>query len=270
MTSQSSLFVGSIPEVYDAGLGPVLFHDFADDLARRIGAMAPEAVLEIAAGTGILSRRLRDALPDASRLVVTDLNPPMLAVARGKFAAGEAVEFGQVDAMSLPFEEGSFDLVASQFGVMFLPDKVAAFREAARVLRPGGRYVFSTFGPRSDNPFAEIVNGALERMFPDDPPKFYSVPFSYGDPAVVIRDMKAAGWADVEHEVLSQERTVADLAGFTRALIYGNPVIDQIRQRATAEPDAVVAEVRARFLDAFGPEPVTLRLRVVVFVGSLS
>lgn len=267
MKNESSLFVGTIPEAYDAGLGPVLFEDFAADFVRRVGA--PEAVLEIAAGTGILSRKLRDALPRASRLVVTDLNPPMLEVARRKFAADEKVEFGEADAMALPFDDASFDLVACQFGVMFFPDKIAAFREAARVLRPGGRYIFSSWGSHGENAFARIVHATLESFFPADPPPFYRVPFSYGDPGLATRDMRAAGWTAIDHAVLSEDRAIADFGGFTRSLIYGNPVLDQIRQRGGVGPDEIVSALRERFLDAFGPQPVTLRLQTHVFVGAL-
>ena len=129
MASVSSQFVGQIPEAYDLGLGPVLFHDCADDLARRAAALAPSDVLELAAGTGIASRRLRDALPPDATLVASDLNPPMLEVARRKFRPDERVAFREADAMALPFPAASFDLVVCQFGVMFFPDKPASFRE---------------------------------------------------------------------------------------------------------------------------------------------
>jgi SAM-dependent methyltransferase len=149
MNDSANQFIGSIPENYDNGLGPNIFVDYADDLARRAGAGASD-VLELAAGTGIVSRRLRDALAPGARLTVTDLNPPMLEVAQAKFHNGEAVEFTQANAMELPFGNAQFDLVVCQFGVMFFPDKTASYREAARVLRPdGGQSVFP-YRPRGN------------------------------------------------------------------------------------------------------------------------
>jgi ubiquinone/menaquinone biosynthesis C-methylase UbiE len=147
MSDRAADFTGSIPAFYDHGLGPVFFTDFADDIARRVAATAPLRVLEIAAGTGIVTRRLRDILPVEAHLTATDLNPPMLEVARGKFRPDETIEFQPADATALPFPEASFDALVCQFGVMFFPDKDKGFREAHRVLVSKGRCVFSVWVP---------------------------------------------------------------------------------------------------------------------------
>ena len=165
MAETNVQFVGSIPENYDRGLGPNIFADYAEDLALRAGRVGAGSVLELAAGTGIVSRKLRDVLAPEVKLVVTDLNPPMLDVARSKFRVGERVEFAEADAMALPFTDAEFDVIVCQFGVMFFPDKVASFREAARVLRPGGHYVFNTWGTMSANPFSEIGHEVTARFF---------------------------------------------------------------------------------------------------------
>src|SRR5260221_7698003 len=141
MSDQAGNFVGSIPEHYDRGLGPVLFADFADEMAGRVAAFAPRRVLETSAGTGIVTRRLRDLLPPETQIVATDLNPPMLDVARAKFAPGERLEFERADATALPFPDQAFDAVVCQLGVMFFPDKEKSYRDAYRVLAPGGRYL---------------------------------------------------------------------------------------------------------------------------------
>jgi SAM-dependent methyltransferase len=265
MTAVFSQFVGTIPSFYDSGLGPVLFEDFADDLVRRCAALDPQAVLELAAGTGIVSRRLAEAIAPRARLVVTDLNAPMLGIARQKLADRPEIEFAEVDAQALPYADATFDLVVCQFGVMFFPDRRAAYREAARVLRPGGQYLFSTWGPWSVNPFAAGVQGVVEAHFPADPPGFYKVPFSCGDPDAVLRDLEAAGWRGTEYQTLRQTRVVADPAGFATALVHGNPLIAEIRQRGHVDPEVVVADVLAALVGRFGTAPMEIPLQTMVF-----
>jgi len=174
MSDNAASFVGSIPEHYDRDLGPVLFADYAEEMAKRIAALGPQRVLETSAGTGIVSRRLRDLLASSTRLTVTDLNPPMLDIARTKFRAGETVEFRPADATELPFPEQSFDAVVCQFGVMFFPDKEKSYREAYRVLRPGGRYLFSVWDAHRYNAYARLGHGLVTELFPADPPQFLS------------------------------------------------------------------------------------------------
>jgi ubiquinone/menaquinone biosynthesis C-methylase UbiE len=172
-------FRGNIPEHYDSGLGPVVFVDYATDIATRTAAYGPVRVLETAAGTGIVTRKLRDLLPPGVHVTATDLNAPMLEVARTKFKSGEKVEFRPADAAALPFSDGSFDAVVCQFGVMFFPQKDASYREVYRVLASGGRYLFSVWDSHQHNPFGRIAHEITARFFPADPPQFYTVPFSY-------------------------------------------------------------------------------------------
>ncbi len=181
MISQSSRFIGNIPVHYDEGLGPRIFFDYADELARCVVEHRPRSVLELAAGTGIVTRRLRDALPDDCHLLASDLNAPMLEVAQAKFDAGESVGFETADATDLRFDDGLFDLVTCQFGVMFFPDKAKSYSEVLRVLKPGGNYVFNVWGSWDKNPYAEIVHHVIADFFPDNPPGFYRVPFGCYD-----------------------------------------------------------------------------------------
>ena len=227
MTDQSASFVGAIPEYYDALLGPLMFDDYGADLASCIAAVAPKAVLELAAGTGIVSRKLRDALPPSCSLLVSDLNPPMLDVARQKFHANESVRFEALDATNLPFEDASFDALACQFGVMFFPDKMASYKEALRVLRPGGSYVFNVWGTWEQNPFARIAFEAVATFFPpDDPPVFYRVPFSYNDVDTIRGALTEAGFASVTTRSVQLQKDLPSAEDFGRGLIFGNPMID--------------------------------------------
>jgi ubiquinone/menaquinone biosynthesis C-methylase UbiE len=172
MSDREAAFVGNIPTFYDQGLGPVFFADFADDIARCVAVSAPIRVLETAAGTGIVTRRLRDLLPREAQLTATDLNPPMLEVASEKFGPEERVTFQPADATSLPFPDNSFDALVCQFGVMFFPDKDQANREAYRVLARNGRYVFSVWDSHRHNPVGRVMTEIATRFFPVDPPQF--------------------------------------------------------------------------------------------------
>ena len=136
MSSSAAGFSGSVPALYDLHLGPVLFEPYASDLVSRLPSGDRLRVLEIACGTGIVTRRLQEALPDAA-IVATDLNEPMIDYARGAVPA-PGILWQQADAQALGFDDGSFDVVVCQFGFMFLPDKVQGFREARRVLASGG------------------------------------------------------------------------------------------------------------------------------------
>jgi ubiquinone/menaquinone biosynthesis C-methylase UbiE len=263
MNDQSASFIGSVPENYDRGLGPVLFTDFADDMARRAAASAPRRVLETCAGTGIVTRRLRDLLPANAKLVATDLNPPMLDMARSKFRPDEAVEFQPADATDLPFPDQSFDAVVCQFGVMFFPDKEKSYREAYRALEPGGRYLFSVWDAHRFNPAPRLTHELLGRLFPDDPPRFYEVPFAYHRIDPIREAATEAGFSDFRAAVLHIDKAVPDVASFARGLIYGNPVVEQIRTRG-GDPDRIFETLSVAMRREFG-DPGRVPLQAVMF-----
>src|SRR6185369_819988 len=128
MAKVDTVFTGSIPTLYDKYLGSMIFQPYADDMAQRLSGLRQGSVLEIAAGTGIVTQALINMLPPAVSIVATDLNQAMIDVAAVKDTANR-VSWQQVDAQILPFPDASFDAVVCQFGVMFFPDKPKAFRE---------------------------------------------------------------------------------------------------------------------------------------------
>ncbi|WP_171122072.1 MULTISPECIES: class I SAM-dependent methyltransferase [unclassified Ruegeria] len=269
MTTNSASFVGDIPTHYDKGLGPNIFVDYAALIAEKCCDEPASSVIELAAGTGIVSRFLRDKLPAEASLLVTDLNAPMLEVAKAKFSGDENIQFAVANAMELPFDGPEFDLMVCQFGVMFFPDKIASYREAARVLRPGGRYVFNVWSPMSENPFSQMAHELMQKVFPDDPPGFYKVPFHYGDPATVLGDLSSAGWSNVTHETIKIQKKIQDLEVFSRSLVFGNPLIDEINERGGVDPEDVVKEFRAELENRFGPDGMTMPLSATMFVCRL-
>ena len=258
-------FTGTIPQVYDQGLGPVIFADFAAEMARRVAALAPESVLEIAAGTGIVTRELRDALRRSARLTATDLNPPMLDMARAKFRPAEDVVFQAADALALPFGDASFDLVVCQFGIMFYPDRDQATREAFRVLKPGGHYLFSTWDSHRYNPNARIAQTVVERFFPVDPPRFYHVPFSCHEIDPIRQSCNDAGFTGFSVQVLTLDKVVPDTAVFAHAMVHGNPLVNQIAERDGVDAADVVAALRQAMDAEFGADPARMPLQVLIF-----
>jgi SAM-dependent methyltransferase len=248
LTSTDTDFSSSIASLYDRLLGPMLFRPYAEDLARRIAAAAPAAILETAAGTGIVTEAIAAAVP-AARLVATDLNQAMLDVAAARIAAPN-VTFRQADALALPFPDAAFDVVACQFGAMFFPDRVRGYREALRVLRPGGRFLFSVWDRIEANPASDLIAKAVAALYPDDPPDFLArVPFGYHDVALVEVDLRAAGFDEIAVEtVVLRSRGSAEQAAI--GLCQGSPLRAEIEARgdleaATAAAAAALARLTA-------------------------
>jgi SAM-dependent methyltransferase len=192
--SADEVFAGSIPKIYDTYLVPLIFEPYAADLAHRLRTRPLSRVLEIAAGTGVVTRALASALPEGTDIIATDLNQAMLDQASA-VGTKRAVEWRQADAMQLPFQDKTFDAVVCQFGVMFFPEKVKAYSEAYRVLRPGGIFIFNVWGRIEDNEFADTVTTALESVFPTDPPRFMArTPHGYHDHGQIARDLAKGGF----------------------------------------------------------------------------
>src|SRR5882762_11702934 len=188
------VFTGSIPKLYETYLVPLIFEPYAADLVDRLASRSLTRVLEIAAGTGVVTRKLASVLPGNVSIIATDLNQPMLDMASA-IGTKRPVELRQADAMQLPFGDGTFDAVVCQFGVMFFPDKVKAFSEARRVLRSGGVFIFNVWDRIKENEFADTVTTALESLFPTDPPRFMArTPHGYYDRPTIERDLASGGF----------------------------------------------------------------------------
>ncbi len=263
--SRDTTFVGSIPLIYDTHLVPLTFQSYAEDLAARLRTRQPSRVLEIAAGTGVVTRALAAALPAGTAIVATDLNQAMLD--RGA-AVGTArpVEWRQADAMQLPFPDGAFDAVVCQFGVMFFPDKVKAFAEVRRVLGAGGVFVFNVWGRLEDSELEHAVTDALASVFPDDPPRFLArTPHGYNDPGAIARDLANAGFGAPPAITTVDMRSRASSPRIP-ALAYcqGTPVRNEIEARDASRLDEATNVVEAAIAARFGVGPIEGKMRALV------
>jgi ubiquinone/menaquinone biosynthesis C-methylase UbiE len=256
MSATDKLFAGSIPEVYDRLLVPLIFQPYADDLAARAAAAEPRTVLEVAAGTGAVTRALAARLPPTARMVVTDLNPPMLEHARSRLTDGR-IDWRQADALALPFADASFDAVVCQFGVMFFPDRVQGYREARRVLTPGGHYLFNAWDEIAANEFADVVTQALAEIFPHDPPRFLArTPHGYHDADAIRRDLEAAGFSDIAVEVVAHRSRAHSAREVAVAYCQGTPLRNEIEARDAARLEEATARAAQAIAQRFGPGPV--------------
>ncbi len=264
MTDPNAVFAGSIPENYDRYIGPVLFEPYARDLARRLEAQKGSRVLEVACGTGIVTRHLRERLPAHARFVATDLNPPMLDYARRKLAGVGGIDWQPADACVLPFPEASFDVLVCQFGLMFVPDKPAALKEARRVLAKGGTFLLSVWDSLERNVFARLAHETIASFFPEDPPTFYQVPFSLHRTDHLKELLAGAGFADVRIEPLSLRGESPRARDLARGLVEGNPVGNTIRERGRVTVDEVIEAVGKVLAREFGDLPVRIPLHAFV------
>jgi ubiquinone/menaquinone biosynthesis C-methylase UbiE len=251
--SEVTRFVGSIPELYDRHLGPVLFEPYARDLAARVPARAKH-VLEIAAGTGRLTRQLLAVLPADTVLIATDLNEPMIAEGMRRVGADPRLSWQTADALELPFEDGGFDAVVCQFGLMFVPDKQGALREMRRMLAPGGTLLLSTWDALERNGATAVLQARVLEAFPSDPPLFFKTPFSMPDPDELRALAEAAELRDVRVETVAKVAEAESAADFAAGLVRGNPLYLQLVERGTDAP-AFEAKVAAALAREFGDSP---------------
>jgi SAM-dependent methyltransferase len=259
------IFAGSVPRLYQEHLVPLIFEPYAQDLARRLAARKLSRVLEIAAGTGVVTRRMASALPAGVAIVASDLNPGMLATAR-ELGTSRPVEWREADALQLPFGDGEFDAVVCQFGVMFFPDKAKAFSEARRVLRPNGVLLFNVWDRIEENEFADAVTDALATLFPADPPRFMArTPHGYFERAAIERDLRAGGFASPPRFDTVAARSIAASARIP-ALAYcqGTPLRNEIEARDPARLGEATDAAAAAIARRVGTGPVDGKIQAHV------
>jgi ubiquinone/menaquinone biosynthesis C-methylase UbiE len=262
MAETSINFSGSIPQLYDRYLGPVLFEPYAADLARRAAAQATGPVLEMACGTGIVTQQLRAHLAPEVEIVATDLSQPMLDYAQAKLPTLKNVTWRQADIAALPFPDAAFPTVVCQFGLMFVPDKQAAFREARRVLRTGGVFAFNVWDKVTANPFVHITHETLAKLFPVDPPQFLT-PFTFNDPEVLRQLLTTQGFSNIQLETVRLEARSESANALATGFVQGSPFSAAIQERG-ASFESVIAAVAEALAQHGGAAPFRSTLQAVV------
>jgi SAM-dependent methyltransferase len=267
MNATDRVFAGSIPALYDRYLGPLIFEPYADDLAQRLAGMTAGCLLETAAGTGILTRALTRMLSPAVEITATDLNQAMLDFAAVQPGVSR-VAWRQADALHLPFDDRAFEVVVCQFGVMFFPDRIAAYAEARRVLKPNGRFLFSVWDRIEENEFAAMVTDAVSSIFPADPPHFLArTPHGYHDIARIRDDLAAAGYLHVGIETLEHRSRAPSARDPAIGYCQGTPLRNEIESRAAHRLAEATAIATAAIAARFGTGPVDGKIRAHIFTA---
>jgi ubiquinone/menaquinone biosynthesis C-methylase UbiE len=268
MLEKDKLFVGSIPENYDHYMVPLIFEPFAMDLARRAASLSPGVVLETAAGTGVVTRALAPKLASGARYIITDLNQPMLDYAASQQGFDSRLEWRQADALALPFENAAFDLVCCQFGAMFFPNRISGYREAKRVLKPGGHFLFNVWDRIEENVFADDVTNALARMFPDDPPRFLArTPHGYHDKALIRAELEEAGFSHVVIETKAEQSRASSPRIPALAYCHGTVLRSEIEARAPGKLDVATDCAASAIADRHGDSEVTAKIQAHVIMA---
>jgi len=269
MTEFTDGFKGSVPEAYDIYLVPLMFTPYAEDLVRRIIPLAPQSVLEIAAGSGVVTRLLAPALDPACRFVASDLSPPMLDRARAMQPDPDRVEWQVADALALPFADQSFDVVFFQFGAMFFPDKAKAYAQIKRVLKPGGAMIFNVWDAVAHNDIPAIGSRAVANMFGDGSGNpIEAGPFGYFDKDVIRADLAAGGFSAVDIDTVSCTSTVPSAMHAAIGLCQGTPLRFMIEEGLDEPLETVTEKVAQILRDQFGEGPITGSLQAHVITAT--
>jgi ubiquinone/menaquinone biosynthesis C-methylase UbiE len=268
MLETDKVFAGSIPENYDRYMVPLIFEPFATDLAQRAASLVPSTILETAAGTGVVTRALAPRLSSATSYIVTDLNQPMLDYAASRQAPDSRITWRQADALALPFENATFDLVCCQFGAMFFPDRSSAYREAKRVLKPGGHFLFNVWDRIEENVFADDVTNALARIFPHDPPRFLArTPHGYHDTALIRSELEDAGFSRVVIETRAEQSRASSPRLPAVAYCKGTLLRNEIEARDAEKLDAATNYAASAIADRHGSGEVSAKIQAYVIVA---
>lgn len=267
MSDVTQQFGGSIPANYDRYMVPLIFDPYAQDIAQRVAKINPHTILETAAGTGVVTAALSKTLSSGDTLHATDLNPAMLALAM-KSINKTAVTFQQADATALPFADQSFEAVVCQFGVMFFPDKLQGYRQALRVLRQGGTFLFNVWDRIEANEIAAIVSATLADMFPENPPTFMArTPHGYNDIEAIKVTLMAAGFVNIRAEIVQKRSLAPSAREAAIGYCHGTPMRGEIETRDANKLELATDLAEAAIIEKLGKGPIDAGIQAIVFTA---
>lgn len=262
MDEEKNKYAGSVPDVYLKYIEPILFEPYAIDLAARVVAPEQSMVLEIACGTGVLAKYLLDQLDESVKLIATDLNPAMLDAAESRFEESINIQFQTANGIDLPFSDNIFDSVACQFGVMLFPDILLGYREAARVLKPGGQFVFNVWDVLEENYFSKSVHEIALTLDENNPPDFLKVPYAYTDVSLITLQLEKAGFSNIEIMQVDKESRANSARDLALGLAAGSPLAKQLVDRGIKDESIEIIE--KALIDEYGKGEITAQMRALV------
>jgi len=248
------LQVGSnAAERYERELVPGMFASWAPILVDAVALQPGDRVLDVACGTGAVTRVVADRLAGTGRIVGLDINAAMLGVARGVIErAGSSAEWCEASALEMPLPDASFDVVVCQQGLQQFPDRAAALGECSRVLRPGGRLALAVWASIDRSPGFVALVAALERHVSAAAADNRRAPFALGEAAEVEGLVRGAGFEDVTSETHTGLAAFPSVSAFVAAQLAASPLatLGAITDETVA---AVVADLEAVLVSYVGP-----------------
>ena len=267
MSNTDRQFSGSVPSNYNRYMVPLIFDPYAQDLAARVAKLKPHAILETAAGTGVVTAHISKTLSSGDSLIATDLDPAMLDVAK-QVITHSNVTFQHADATAMPFADESFDLVICQFGVMFFPDKLQGFKEALRVLRKGGTFLFNVWDTLETNEIAAIVSATLANIFPENPPSFMArTPHGYNDIEAIKGTLKDAGFTGIIAETIAKHSLAPSAREPAIAYCQGTPMRGEIEARDAGKLELATDLAEQNIIKKLGKGPIDAAIQAIVFTA---
>lgn len=261
--SSATEFTGSVPYNYDQYLGPLLFEPYAMDLFERLQGKTYQRILELACGTGRVTRYLAELVKEQGQLFATDLNPDMLQVASQKADDGR-IQWRVVNAHDIPYDSNFFDVVVCQFGIMFFKEKPRALAGIYRILKPGGVFLFSTWDHVEHNAAACITQEVLSEFFPDDPPDFLDKgPYSLFDPGEIKALLEKAGFTAIDITTVSKVGMISSADQVALGIVDGSPLTSYLEER-----QAPKEEIKRKITQAVRAQYSNMRLPMQALVCS--